>query len=108
MFSTITTVASTIMPMLMARPPSDMRLADNPSYHIRMKATSMQKGIAAAVMNELRKLPSSSTKMISTNSSPSISDSTTVCTLLSTSSRRTENMGSQIGVSLHFGQEVDM
>jgi hypothetical protein len=23
-------------------------------------------------------------------------------------SRRTENMGSQIGVSLHFGQEVDM
>ena len=39
--------------MLIARPPSDMRFADNPEYHIRIKATSMQKGIAAAVMKEL-------------------------------------------------------
>ena len=86
MFSTITTVASTIMPMLIAKPPSDMRFAESPAYHIRMKATSMQKGIAAAVMNELRKLPSSRTRITSTSASPSISDSTTVCTLLSTSS----------------------
>ena len=60
--------------------------ADKPSYHIRIKATSMQKGIAAAVINELRKLPNSNTRMISTSTSPSISDSTTVCMLLSTSS----------------------
>jgi len=59
MFSTITTVASTIMPMLMAKPPSDIRFAERPEYHIKMKATSIPNGIAAAVISELRKLPSS-------------------------------------------------
>ncbi len=86
MFSTITTVASTIMPMLMARPPSDVRFADRPEYHISMNATSMQKGMAAAVISEPRNSPSSSTRINSTNASPSISDLTTVRMLLSTSS----------------------
>ena len=53
MFSTITTVASTIMPMLMARPPSEVRLADSPVYHMRMKATIMQKGIAKKLTDRL-------------------------------------------------------
>ena len=86
MFSTITTVASTIMPMLMARPPSEVRLADIPEYHIRINATSMQNGMAAAVISELRKSPSSKSRINSTSASPSINDSTTVWMLLSTNS----------------------
>ena len=75
-----------LVAMLMASPPSDIRFADSPEYHISMKATSMQKGIAAAVMSEPRNSPSSSTRINSTRTSPSISDLTTVWMLLSTSS----------------------
>ena len=61
------------------------------SFHVGSQCTNFLNfvqalNMAAAVMNELRKLPSRSTRITSTSSSPSMSDSTTVWTLLSTSS----------------------
>ena len=63
MFSTMTTVASTIIPILMASPPKLVRLAESPDHHIKIKATSMQKGIAARV-HGLRRSATDSTKYL--------------------------------------------
>ena len=79
----MTTVASTIIPILIANPPNEVRFAERPEYHIRMKATSMQNGMPAAVINEPRKSPSRSKRIMNTRISPSISDSVTVWTLWS-------------------------
>ena len=48
MFSVMTMLASIIIPMLIARPPSESRLAEIPARHISMNATSMQPGTASA------------------------------------------------------------
>jgi hypothetical protein len=45
-FSTTTTEPSTMSPMAMARPPSDIRLADSPTLFITMNVTS---GVSTSV-----------------------------------------------------------
>ena len=57
MFSTMTMVPSTIMPMAMARPPNDIRLADMPKRRIPMNATSTEKGIDNATTTLARTPP---------------------------------------------------
>ena len=48
MFSVMTMLASIIIPMLIASPPSESRFAEIPARHISMNATSMQTGTASA------------------------------------------------------------
>ena len=55
-FSTWMMVASMIMPMEMASPPSDMRLADSPASRIMMKVNRADSGRARMTMKAPRKL----------------------------------------------------
>ena len=48
MFSTITIAPSTIIPMAMATPPRDMRLADTPKNLISTKAKRTENGMESA------------------------------------------------------------
>ena len=63
MFSTITTAPSTIMPMPMASPPSDIRFALSPYHFIMMKAKSAASGSTSVTMIALR---TSASRMMST------------------------------------------
>lgn len=56
-FSTMTTAPSTIMPMPIARPANDMRLADMPKRCMRMKADSMASGSVAITTRADRSSP---------------------------------------------------
>ena len=55
--STMTTAPSTIMPMAIAKPPRDIRLADSPVTFINRKATSTATGKEAMTTIALRIFP---------------------------------------------------
>lgn len=87
-FSTTTTVASTMRPMAIASPPSDMRLAEMPQRFIMMKVVS---GVMISVATTIRLERTSPRKMKSTTTTsrmPSISTLPTVHSAESTRSVR--------------------
>ena len=87
-FSVITTAPSTIMPMPMAKPASDIRLADRPASPMKMKAMSMAIGSAAITTMAERNSPRNKNRTIATRMEPSISARSAVLTASSTSSVR--------------------
>ena len=87
-FSTTTTAASTNMPMAMASPPSDMRLADTPNTRIRINVPSTDSGKISATVNAARRLPSNTTSTASTSNTASPSACSTVHTAALTNSVR--------------------
>ena len=69
-FSTMTMEASPSMPMAMAIPPRDMRLAERPISPMKITATRAHTGRASATMKALRRLPRKRTSTISTRNAP--------------------------------------
>ena len=88
MFSTTTTAASTSMPMAIARPPSDIRLALMPNRRIMMKVNSTDSGRIKATVSAARRLPSIMINTSSTRMTASPSAFSTVHTAAVTSSVR--------------------
>ena len=70
MFSITTMVASTIMPIPMARPPRDMRLALMPNCSIRMNVRRIENGSDSATITEDRRLPRNTASTITTSMRP--------------------------------------
>ncbi len=87
-FSTWMMVASMIMPMEMASPPRDMRLAEMPERRIRMKVKRVERGRARMTMNAPRKLRRNRYRMKITRSEPIKRASVTVETARSMISLR--------------------
>ena len=87
-FSTITTAPSTIMPMPMARPASDIRLADMPTRHMQMKANSIASGKVTMTTMAERNSPRNRNRITATRIEPSISALVEVFSALSTISVR--------------------
>ena len=79
-FSTMTMVPSTIMPMAMAMPPSDMRLAERPNRCIASVANSTEKGMARATTTLGRKPPMKVSRISTTSTMPCTSACVTVVT----------------------------
>jgi hypothetical protein len=77
---------STIIPMPMARPESDIRLADMPTYCIRMKAMSMASGRVTTTTTADRISPRNRNRMMATRIEPSTSALSAVFSAFSTSS----------------------
>ena len=88
MFSTTTTAASTSMPMAIARPPSDIRLADSPHWCMSTKVASADSGRIKATTRAARRLPKSSSNSTSTRAMASARALLTVPTARSTSAPR--------------------
>ena len=82
MFSTMITVASTISPKSIA--PTDSRLADSPRNTMMMMAKARAKGMVAATMTALRKVPRKihCTRKISTTPTTMFSSTVWVVTLI--------------------------
>ncbi len=87
-FSTITTAPSTIMPMPIASPASDIRLAERPAWRMPMNAISMASGSAMTTTNALRHSPRNRNSTIATRIAPSTSARVAVPTAASTRSVR--------------------
>ncbi len=80
----MTMVPSTIMPIAMARPPKDIRLAEMPKSRIPMKATSTENGIAKATTTLARAPPMKTGSTSTTSPMPISSAIVTVRTAAST------------------------
>ena len=80
MFSTTTTAASTSMPIAIARPPSDIRLADKPHCCMSTKVASADSGRIKATTSAARRLPRNSSSSTSTSTMASCSALVTVPT----------------------------
>ena len=87
-FSTMTTAPSTIMPMPIARPASDIRLADRPAWPIPMKAISIANGNVMTTTTAERRSPRNRNRMIATRIEPSTKARVAVPTALFTRSVR--------------------
>jgi hypothetical protein len=87
-FSTITTAPSTIIPMPMARPASDIRLADMPKRCIMMKAKSIASGSVTITTMAERNSPRNRNRITATRIEPSIRALVDVFSALSTISVR--------------------
>ncbi len=70
-FSTTTTDPSTIMPIAMAKPPRDMRLAVRPALPMTMNVTSGVRTRVAVTIKALRTLPRNRKRMTTTRTIPS-------------------------------------
>ena len=81
-------VASMTMPMEMARPPSDIRLASRPMTRITMKVSSADSGSARITTSAPRTLQRNSASTTSTSTDPSASAVSTVRVLASTTDDR--------------------
>ena len=77
-FSTWMMVASMIMPSEMARPPSDMRLADRPEARIMTKVKRIDSGRASRTMKAPRKLRRKRSRTTTTSREPTSRASVTV------------------------------
>ena len=69
-FSTKTMAPSTSIPMAMARPPRDIRLAESPNLRMPRKARAMEKGMARATTTLARKPPVKSIRTAMTSTMP--------------------------------------
>ncbi len=87
-FSTWMIVASMIMPMEMARPPSDMRFASMPATRSTVKVSRIDSGSARITTNAPRALRSRRSNTARTRMQPAPSASSTVRVLASTTSDR--------------------
>jgi hypothetical protein len=87
-FSTMTTAPSTIMPMPIAKPASDIRLADSPNWPMPMKAISIASGRVTITTRAERSSPRKRNRTKATSSEPSISARVAVPTALFTRSVR--------------------
>ena len=87
-FSVITTAPSTIMPMPMASPASDIRLADSPACSLKMKAISIASGKAVITTMAERNSPRNRNSTTATRMAPSIKAISAVDTASSTKSVR--------------------
>ncbi len=87
-FSTWMMVASMTMPMEIARPPSDIRLASRPTARITMKVSSAESGRATITTRAPRTLQRNSASTTSTSTAPSASATITVRVLASTTDDR--------------------
>ncbi len=87
-FSTTTTEPSTIRPMAIASPPSDIRLAEMPSRFIAMKVSSGVSTSVPTTISEERMSPRNSSSTSTTSTTPSSSTLITVLSAESTSSER--------------------
>ena len=87
-FSTMTTAPSTIMPMPIARPASDIRLADSPTWPMPMNAISIANGSVTITTSAERNSPRNRNNTTATRSEPSTSARTAVSTALLTRSVR--------------------
>ena len=77
-FSTTTTEQSTSRPMAIARPPSDMMLAEIPVSRMTMKVDSTASGRMSETTSAARRLPR---KRISRTTTSAIASSSTFCTV---------------------------
>src|SRR5690625_5623106 len=66
MFSTTTTEPSTTIPMAIAKPPSDMRLAEIPNHFMAINARHTEKGIDRATTRLGRQPPIKASNTIAT------------------------------------------
>ena len=87
-FSTITTAPSTIMPMPIARPASDIRLAERPNCCMPMNAISIASGRATMTTSAERSSPRNRNSTTATRIEPSTSAAVAVPTALLTRSVR--------------------
>ena len=87
-FSTTTTEPSTIRPIAIARPPSDIRFAESPIWFIARKVSSGVSTSVATTTSEERMSPRNSSSTTTTSTTPSSSTFTTVASAASTSSER--------------------
>ena len=87
-FSTTTTVASTISPMAMASPPSDIRLAEMPQRFMTMKVASGVMTSVATTIRLDRTSPRNRNSTSTTSTTPSTSTRPTVHSAASTRSVR--------------------
>ncbi|MNK96269.1 hypothetical protein D3C87_1165420 [compost metagenome] len=86
MFSTMTMLASTIMPRPMARPPKLMRLPGRLKSFIIPKAKSIASGMVKATIKLERRFQRKNKRTATTMTPPSIRDFSTECTAFSISS----------------------
>ena len=84
-FSTTTTAASTSMPIAMARPPSDIRLAVSPYQRISTKVPKADSGRITATTSAARSWPR---KINSSNSTKAIASSSALLTVLTARSTK--------------------
>ncbi|MCY1308726.1 hypothetical protein D9M68_892900 [compost metagenome] len=87
-FSTTTTEPSTIRPIAIASPPSDIRLADSPTWFITMNVSNGVSTSVASTMTDERTSPRNRNSTITTSTTPSSSTLVTVHSAASTSSLR--------------------
>ena len=87
-FSTMTTAPSTIMPMPIARPASDIRFAERPNSPMPMKAISIASGKVTMTTTAERTSPRNRNRITATRIEPSIKARTAVPTALLTRSVR--------------------
>ena len=87
-FSTITTAPSTIIPIPIAKPASDMRLADSPAWPMPMNAMSIASGKVTITTMAERSSPRNRNRTIATRIEPSTSARVAVPTALLTRSVR--------------------
>ena len=80
MFSTITTALSTRIPIEMASPPSDIRLAVIPNRYIGRNAPITVSGRINPAVSALRQLAKNNASTTSTKTMPSASAASTVAT----------------------------
>ena len=84
----MTTAPSTIMPMPIARPASDIRLAERPKRSIRKNAINMDKGSVTMTTSAERNSPRKRNSTTATRIEPSINARSAVDSALSTMSVR--------------------
>ena len=70
MFSTITIAPSTSMPIPIAMPPRDMRLAEIPNNRIPIMAIRAQRGNERATIKAHLRFPKKTTRVSTTNKAP--------------------------------------
>ena len=86
MFSTMMTVASTMMPRSMA--PTDSRLADSPRSTVMMTARNSATGMVAATISAQRRLPRNTHWIRKISAMPNSRLCSTVLTVMATRSPR--------------------
>ena len=84
MFSTMTTDESTRMPMAIASPPKDIRLAEIPNCRMMIKEPSTVKGSTVPTVMAERRLPKNNKSTISTRITAWAKAPSTVPTAFST------------------------
>ena len=82
----MTVAPSPSMPIAMAMPPSDIKLAESPCAPMHSTAKSAQTGSDTATMNAARKFPRNRPRVMTTRTPPISKDSFTVHVASRTSS----------------------